>query len=336
MRQKLGWGVGILLLLFFFALNLSWGSVKIPLASVWDILTGQEGIKPSWNYIVLHYRLPKALVAILVGMALSVSGLLMQTLFRNPMAEAYVLGVSAGAGLGVALVLLGGTLLPVFMVPYLTSSYTLLLTAILGSLVLLLLVLAVSQRVKNSITVLIVGLMFGSFANAVIALLSYFSEANQLKKYVVWLSGSLGNLTQEMLLLFGLVVIIGIGMAFFLIRQLDALLLGDAYAASLGIKVKQTRNIIIITTSLLAGGATAFVGPIAFIGLAVPHMARMISKKNTHRSLLFTCMLMGSVLMLLCDIITQVNGNVLLPINAITAIFGAPIVIVLVFKYRIF
>ncbi|MGG5576816.1 FecCD family ABC transporter permease [Myroides sp. C15-4] len=336
MRQKLGWGVGILLLLFFFALNLSWGSVKIPLASVWDILTGQEGIKPSWNYIVLHYRLPKALVAILVGMALSVSGLLMQTLFRNPMAEAYVLGVSAGAGLGVALVLLGGTLLPVFMVPYLTSSYTLLLTAILGSLLLLLLVLAVSQRVKNSITVLIVGLMFGSFANAVIALLSYFSEADQLKKYVVWLSGSLGNLTQEMLLLFGLVVIIGIGMAFFLIRQLDALLLGDAYAASLGIKVKQTRNIIIITTSLLAGGATAFVGPIAFIGLAVPHMARMISKKNTHRSLLFTCMLMGSVLMLLCDIITQVNGNVLLPINAITAIFGAPIVIVLVFKYRIF
>ncbi len=336
MRQKLGWGVGILLLLFFFALNLSWGSVKIPLASVWDILTGQEGIKPSWNYIVLHYRLPKALVAILVGMALSVSGLLMQTLFRNPMAEAYVLGVSAGAGLGVALVLLGGTLLPVFMVPYLTSSYTLLLTAILGSLVLLLLVLAVSQRVKNSITVLIVGLMFGSFANAVIALLSYFSEADQLKKYVVWLSGSLGNLTQEMLLLFGLVVIIGIGLAFFLIRQLDALLLGDAYAASLGIKVKQTRNIIIITTSLLAGGATAFVGPIAFIGLAVPHMARMISKKNTHRSLLFTCMLMGSVLMLLCDIITQVNGNVLLPINAITAIFGAPIVIVLVFKYRIF
>lgn len=336
MRQKLGWGVGILLLLFFFALNLSWGSVKIPLASVWDILTGQEGIKPSWNYIVLHYRLPKALVAILVGMALSISGLLMQTLFRNPMAEAYVLGVSAGAGLGVALVLLGGTLLPVFMVPYLTSSYTLLLTAILGSLVLLLLVLAVSQRVKNSITVLIVGLMFGSFANAVIALLSYFSEADQLKKYVVWLSGSLGNLTQEMVLLFGLVVIIGIGLAFFLIRQLDALLLGDAYAASLGIKVKQTRNIIIITTSLLAGGATAFVGPIAFIGLAVPHMARMISKKNTHRSLLFTCMLMGSILMLLCDIITQVNGNVLLPINAITAIFGAPIVIVLVFKYRIF
>lgn len=336
MRQKLGWGVGILLLLFFFALNLSWGSVKIPLASLWDILTGQEGVKPSWDYIVLHYRLPKALVAILVGIALSVSGLLMQTLFRNPMAESYVLGVSAGAGLGVALVLMGGTLLPVFITPYLTSAYSLLFTAILGSFVLLLLVLAVSQQVKNSITVLIIGLMFGSFANAVIALLSYFSEADQLKKYVVWMSGSLGNLTQEMLLLFGLVVVIGIGLAFFLIRQLDALLLGDAYAASLGIQVKQTRNIIIITASLLAGGATAFVGPIAFIGLAVPHMARMISKKNTHRSLLFTCMLMGSILMLLCDILTQANGTVLLPINAITAIFGAPIVIVLLFKYRIF
>lgn len=336
MRQKLAWGLGIFFLLFFLVLNLSWGSVKIPFTSVWGILTGQEGIKPSWEYIVLHYRLPKALVAILVGIALSVSGLLMQTLFRNPMAESYVLGVSAGAGLGVALVLMGGAFLPVVITPYLTSNYTLLLTAVFGSFVLLLLILGVSQQVKNSITVLIVGLMFGSFANAVIALLSYFSEAEQLKKYVVWMSGSLGNLTQEMLLLFGLVVGVGIGLTVFLIRQLDALLLGDTYAASLGIKVKQTRSLIIITTSLLAGGATAFVGPIAFIGLAVPHMARMVSKKNTHRSLLFTCMLMGSTLMLLCDILTQVKESVLLPINAITALFGAPIVLVLVFKYRIF
>lgn len=336
MRQKLAWSLGIFFLLFFLVLNLSWGSVKIPFTAVWGILTGQEGIKPSWEYIVLHYRLPKALVAILVGIALSVSGLLMQTLFRNPMAESYVLGVSAGAGLGVALVLMGGAFLPVVITPYLTSNYTLLLTAVFGSFVLLLLILGVSQQVKNSITVLIVGLMFGSFANAVIALLSYFSEAEQLKKYVVWMSGSLGNLTQEMLLLFGLVVGVGIGLTVFLIRQLDALLLGDTYAASLGIKVKQTRSLIIITTSLLAGGATAFVGPIAFIGLAVPHMARMVSKKNTHRSLLFTCMLMGSTLMLLCDILTQVKESVLLPINAITALFGAPIVLVLVFKYRIF
>ncbi|MDM1408080.1 iron ABC transporter permease [Myroides sp. DF42-4-2] len=335
MKQKLGWGLGILLLLFLFALNLSWGSVKIPLASVWDILTGHEGVKSSWEYIVLHYRLPKALVAMLVGIALSVSGLLMQTLFRNPMAESYVLGVSAGAGLGVALVLMGGALLPAFISPLLTSNYTLLLTAVLGSLVLLLLILAVSKQVKNSITVLIVGLMFGSFANAVIAILSFFSEADQLKKYVVWMSGSLGNLTQEMILLFGMVVGLGVGLALLLIRPLDALLLGDTYAASLGIQVKQTRNLIIITASLLAGGATAFVGPIAFIGLAVPHMARMLCKKNTHRSLLFACMLLGSTLMLLCDILTQVNANALLPINAITAIFGAPIVLVLVFKYRI-
>lgn len=335
MRQKLGWGFWIILLLLFLILNLSWGSVKIPFASVWAILTGQEGVKPSWEYIVLHYRLPKALVAILVGMALSVSGLLMQTLFRNPMAESYVLGISAGASLGVALVLMGGAILPAFIGTYLTSNYALLLTAVGGSLVLLLFVLYVSQRVKNSITVLIVGLMFGSFANAIVVILTYFSEADQLKKYVVWMSGSLGNLSQEMIFIFAVIVSIGIGLSLFIIRRLDALLLGDAYAMALGINVKKTRNLLIITASLLAGGATAFVGPIAFIGLAVPHMARMVWKQNTHRTLLFACILMGSVMMLCCDMLTQLSENVVLPINAITAIFGAPIVIVLVFKNRV-
>lgn len=333
---KVSWGLGIVLVVFLLIVNLSWGSVHIPFKEVIRILTGQEGTKASWEYIVLHYRLPKAFVAILVGIALALSGLLMQTLFRNPMAESYVLGISAGAGLGVALVLMGGALLPAFIAPYLMSSYTLLSTAIIGSLLLLLLILAVSHRVKSSVTVLIVGLMFGSFANAIIAILTYFSEADQLKKYVVWMSGSLGNLTQEMILLFLFVVSIGVGLSLFLIRRLDALLLGDAYAASLGINVKQTRNLIIITTSLLAGGATAFVGPIAFIGLAVPHMARMLWKTNTHRTLIGACMLLGSILLLLCDMLTQVHAQAILPINAITAIFGAPIVIALLLKYRVF
>lgn len=333
--KKLSWLVGIALLLALFILNLSWGSVKIPYLSVWNILTGQEGEKTSWEYIVLHYRLPKAIAAILVGIALSVSGALMQTLFRNPMAESYVLGISAGAGLGVALVLLGGTVVPAVLTSYLTSNYTLLLVAILGSFVLLLFILAVSNKVRNSITVLLVGLMFGSFANAIIALLTYFSQADQLKKYVVWMAGSLGNLTPEMLVLFGIVVSIGVLMALLLIRRLDALLLGDDYAVSLGINVKQTRNWLIITASLLAGGATAFVGPIAFIGLAVPHIVRMLWKKNTHRTLLLGCMFLGSIIMLLCDMLTQIGSSTVLPINAITALFGAPIVVVLLFKYRI-
>lgn len=334
MTRKISWGLGILLIILVLILNLSWGSVAIPFKEVIRILSGQEGTKASWEYIVLHYRLPKAIVAILVGIALSLSGLLMQTLFRNPMAESYVLGISAGAGLGVALVLFGGTLLPAFIAPYLTSNYTLLLTSVFGSVFLLLVVLAVSSRVKNAVTVLIVGLMFGSFANAIITILTYFSEAEQLKKYVVWMSGSLGNLTQEMIFIFLFVVSIGLVLSLFLIRRLDALLLGDAYATSLGINIKQTRNLIIITTGLLAGSATAFVGPIAFIGLAVPHIARLLWKTNTHRTLIGACMLLGSTLLLLCDMLTQVNPHAILPLNAITAMLGAPIVIALVFKYR--
>lgn len=333
--QKLSWVVGIVVVILVLMLNLSWGSVSIPFKEVFHILTGQEATKASWEYIVLQYRLPKAIVAILVGISLALSGLLMQTLFRNPMAESYVLGISAGAGLGVAVVLMGGALLPAFITPYLTSTYTLLLTSVVGSVFLLVLVLAVSNRVKSVVTVLIVGLMFGSLANAIIAILTYFSEADQLKKYVVWMSGSLGNLTQEMILLFVGVVSIGLGLSLFLIRRLDALLLGDAYAASLGINVKQTRNLIIIATGLLAGGTTAFVGPIAFIGLAVPHMARLLWRTHTHRTLIGACVLLGSILLLLCDMLTQVNPNALLPINAITAILGAPIVIALVFKYRV-
>ena len=211
-----------------------------------------------------------------------------------------------------------------------------LFVSIKGSFLLLLLILFVSNRVKNSITVLIVGLMFGSFANAIVALLTYFGDAEQVKKYVVWTAGSLGNLNQTMIVLFGAVVLVGVGFALLAIRRLDALLLGDDYAASMGINIKQTRNGLILTTSLLAGGATAFVGPIAFVGLAVPHMARMIWKTNTHRTLLFASMLLGGILMLLCDILTQMNSHILLPINAITAIFGAPIVIILVFKSRVF
>ncbi len=336
MKQQLWWLFLCVLVAFLFVCNLSFGAVKIPFNEVISILTGGEAQKTSWQYIILEYRLPKAIVAILTGIALSVSGLLMQTLFRNPMAESYVLGVSSGAGLGVAFVIMGSASLPSFLLPYITSGYTLVLVSILGSMLLLLVVLAVSNRVNNSVTVLIVGLMFGSFANAIVAILSYFSDADQLKMFTLWASGSLGNLTADKIYIYAFAVILGLVLVLFFIKKLDALLLGDFYASSLGVNVKQSRNLIIVIASLLAGAATAFVGPIAFIGLAVPHMTRILYRKSTHYTLVIGCVLLGSAIMLLCDLLTQVGGDTIFPINAITAIFGAPIVVFLIFKYRFF
>lgn len=336
MKQQLWYLILMVAVGLLFVFNLSYGAVKIPFTEVMSVLFGGETQKASWQYIILDYRMPKAIVAVLTGISLSVSGLLMQTLFRNPMAESYVLGVSSGAGLGVAFVIMGSASLPAFLLPYLMSGYSLVLVSVLGSMALLLIVLAVSNRVNNSVTVLIVGLMFGSFANAVVGILSYFSKAEQLKMFTLWASGSLGNLTTQMILIYAVVVMIGLLLVFGTIKKLDALLLGDSYATSLGVNVKVARNIIIVIASLLAGVTTAFVGPIAFVGLAVPHMARLLFRKSTHYTLVIACVLLGSVIMLLCDMLTQIIGDVVFPINAITAIFGAPIVVFLIFRYRFF
>lgn len=334
MKQKLWWFILCMLVALLFVCNISFGAVKIPFKEVIAILLGGDAQKTSWEYIILEYRLPKAIVAVLTGIALSVSGLLMQTLFRNPMAESYVLGVSSGASLGVAFVIMGSASLPSFLLPYIMSGYSLVLVSILGSMALLLIILMVSNRVNNSVIVLIVGLMFGSFANAVVGILSYFSEAEQLKMFTLWASGSLGNLTVNMIVIYLVVVLAGLLLVLISIKKLDVLLLGDSYASSLGVNVKQSRNIIIVIASLLAGSSTAFVGPIAFIGLAVPHMARLLFRKSTHFTLVLCCVLLGSAVMLLCDMLTQVGGETVFPINAITAIFGAPIVVFLIFRYR--
>lgn len=321
-------------LLFLMLLwNLSFGAIRIPLSSVWATLLGDESVKESWRYILLNYRLPKAIVAVLVGVALSVSGLLMQTLFRNPMAGPYVLGLSSGAGLGVALVLLGSSLLPVFLADLMQSPYGIALASISGSLVLLSLVLVLARRVQQTTTLLIVGLMFGSFANAMIGVLTYFSTAEQLKRFTFWSLGSLGNLSRTTILVFGSSVLLGFIMSIRVVKALDALLLGERYAASMGISVKKTRLTIILATSILAGGATAFVGPIAFIGLAVPHMARLLFRTSKHGNLLLLSACVGAILMLFCDMLTQFPGQAfVLPINAITSILGAPIVIALLLK----
>ena len=304
------------------------GQVSIPLKEVFKIITGQEASKSTWEYIILNFRLPKAITAILVGMGLSISGLLMQTLFRNPLAGPYVLGLSSGSSLGVAFVILGAGFLPSFLNSAVLSSYGIVLASCLGSFLVVLAILIVAQRLRNTMSILIVGLMFGSFAGAIVNVLSYFSTAEQLQKFTFWSMGNLGNLSWNSIGILGTVVGIGLLLSLFSIKSLDALLLGENYAKSVGLNFKKARFIIIVATSILAGSITAFAGPIAFIGLAVPHIAKLLFQTSNHKILFFSTLLIGGILMLICDIISQMPYlSMTLPINAITSIMGAPIII---------
>lgn len=330
--------IGIIIsIILLFLINISVGSVAIPIKEVFRILIGEESTKETWEYIVLNYRLPKAIVAILVGIGLSLSGLLMQTLFRNPLAGPYVLGVSSGASLGVAFVILGSAFLPVFLSNIFLSNYGIILAASLGSFLVLLSVLAVSQRLKDTMAILIVGLMFGSITSAVVSVLTYFSSAEQLKKFTLWGLGNLGNQSWEAILLLLIITLIGLTLSYICIKPLNALLLGENYAKSMGVNFNQTKNIIIIATSLLAGCITAFVGPIAFIGLAVPHLAKLLFQTSNHKILFWATISMGAIIMLICDTISQMPSfDFVLPINAVTSIIGAPVVIWLLIRKRKF
>ena len=316
------------MLMGFLIMDLISGQVSIPLREVFKILTGQEAAKSTWEYIILNFRLPKAITAILVGMGLSISGLLMQTLFRNPLAGPYVLGLSSGSSLGVAFVILGAGFLPSFLNAAILSNYGIVLASCLGSFLVVLAILIVAQRLRNTMSILIVGLMFGSFAGAIVNVLSYFSTAEQLQKFTFWSMGNLGNLSWNSLLILGISVGFGLLLGLLSIKSLDALLLGENYAKSVGLNFKKARFIIIISTSILAGSITAFAGPIAFVGLAVPHIAKLLFQTSSHKILFFSTMLLGGILMLICDIISQLPFlSMTLPINAITSIFGAPVVI---------
>ena len=322
-------------MLFLFILNISLGSVSIPIKEVFNSLTGQSASKETWEYIIVNYRLPKAIAAILVGMGLSISGLLMQTLFRNPLAGPYVLGLSSGASLGVAMVILGATFLPTFLATILLSSYGIILASSLGSFLVLLAVLAVSNRLRDTMAILIVGLMFGSLTSAIVGTLTYFSTAEQLQKFTFWSLGNLGNLSWTSISILSICVAIGLLLSLFSIKPLNSLLLGENYAKSLGLNYKKSRLIIIFATSILAGSITAFAGPIAFIGLAVPHIAKLVFQTSNHTILFWSTMLFGAIIMLICDSISQMPGSDLtLPINAVTSIFGAPIVIWLLIRKR--
>jgi iron complex transport system permease protein len=321
------------ILLFF--INISLGQVFIPFKEIFKSLTGSQASKETWEYIIFNYRLPKAITAILVGMGLSVSGLLMQTLFRNPLAGPYVLGLSSGSSLGVAFVILGASYLPTFIADYFLSPYGIMLASCLGSLLVLFLVLLVSKRLRDTATILIVGLMFSSFAGAIVSVLTYFSSAEQLQKFTFWSMGSLGNLSWNQIAILLVAVTIGLFLSLLNIKALDALLLGENYARSMGINFKKSKFIIIIATSILAGSITAFAGPIAFVGLAVPHIAKMVFHTSNHWILFWSTLLFGAIIMLFCDMVSQMPGtNVTLPINAITSIIGAPVVIWLLVRKR--
>ncbi len=315
-------------------LNISSGSVDIPFEQVLSILW-QGGTEQTWDYIIWEYRVPKALTAILVGSGLALSGLLMQTLFRNPLAGPFVLGISAGASLGAALLLMGTSLVGSLAAFSLLGNISLALAASLGSFLVLLVVMSMASRVKDSMALLIIGLMFGSISAALVSVLAYFSSAENLQRFVFWSMGSVGNLSGSQLLLMAILVILGILLGVASIKPLNALLLGERYAQSLGISLVKSRIVIIIATGLLAGGVTAFAGPIAFVGLAVPHLTRQIFDTMEHRVLIPAVLLYGAVLMLLCDAVAQWPGSPsVLPINAITSLVGAPVVIWLLVRKR--
>ncbi|WP_298903393.1 iron ABC transporter permease [uncultured Psychroserpens sp.] len=325
--------LSVVLVLCFFA-NVSLGSVGIPIEEVFQSILGTS-TNESWQYIIRDYRLPKAFTAILVGSGLGISGLLMQTLFRNPLAGPFVLGISSGASLGVALVILGASIFGGAFSALLVSKWSIVIAASLGSFLVLLAVLLVSSKVRDTMAILIIGLMFGSITAAVVSVLSYFSSAEQLQQYIFWGFGSLGNLSWNELFIFFGIYLLGLILTSLSIKALNTLLLGENYAKSLGLNIKQSRLIIIIATSLLAGTITAFAGPIAFIGLAIPHMTRQLFHTSNHKILLPAVFLFGAIIMLICDSIAQLpTSDYTLPINAITSLIGAPVVVWLLVRKR--
>ena len=311
-----------------FVVDIAVGSLSIPFAEVVKVLLG--GGSDEVRSIVLDIRLVRAVVALLSGVALSVSGLQMQVMFRNPLAGPYVLGVSAGASLGVALFLLGAPLLGYAISPAMQSIGTA-GAAWIGSAVVLLLVVALSRRIKDIMVMLILGIMLSSGVGAVVEILQYFSNEASLKSYVVWTMGSLGDVTATQLTLLAPVIVVGLIMAVVAIKPMNMLLAGERYASSMGLNISRTRQLILASTTLLAGTVTAFCGPIGFVGIAVPHIARMLFRLADHRTLLPATMLVGVVMLLVGDIVAKYFA---LPINTITALMGIPIVIYIVTRRR--
>ena len=325
-------GLGLLIVILFI-LNLVMGSIRIPVSDVFSILLGDESEKASWRFIVLESRLPQAITAVLCGGALAVSGLMLQTAFRNPLAGPSIFGINSGAGLGVALVmlLLGGSISAGSV--SISGFVAILIAAFIGAMAVMAIIFFFSNIVRNNVMLLIIGIMIGYISNSAISLLNFFATDEGVKSYMVWGMGSFGGVSMKTMPVFASVSILGLIGSLLLIKPLNALMLGDRYAENLGIDILRTRNWLLIVTGLLTAITTAFCGPVAFIGLAVPHIARLILTTDNHRVLLPATILCGAVIALICNLICFLPGeNGVIPLNAVTPIMGAPVIIYVIAK----
>jgi iron complex transport system permease protein len=323
----------VLLVAIFLILDIFFGSVSIKASDVIKaIFTNADS---NFEIIILKFRLPKAITALTVGVALSLSGLQMQTVFRNPMAGPYVLGISSGASLGVAFVILGFSSNITTVSLSGLGNWILVAASWIGAGAVMLLIMVISSKVKDIITILILGIMLSSGISAIVTIMQYFSNETMLKAYVIWTMGSLGNLTASQLNVLLISVLAGVIMSLFSSKMLNALLLGENYASSIGLNVRIARAVIFTCTSILAGSVTAFCGPIGFIGIAVPHIVRILFKTSDHKILIPGTILMGGAVMLISDIISQLPGSEsVLPVNAVTSLIGIPVVIWVILRNR--
>jgi iron complex transport system permease protein len=323
------------LLILVFIIDLFVGSVKIPFKEIFKILLSGKSDNQIWLTIIYDFRLPKAITAVLAGAALSVGGLQMQTIFRNPLAGPYVLGISAGASLGVAILVLGFASHFTNQAVHYFGNWAQVISAWIGAGLVLFLILAVSLRVQDIMTILILGILFGSATSAIVSIFQYFSHQSMLKAFVIWSMGSLGNLSKEQLNILMPCIVAGLVLSLMFSKILNVLLLGETYARSLGVNIKFSRVMLFISTSILAGSITAFCGPIGFIGIAVPHVVRMITKTANHYYLIPGSIISGAIILLISDIIALLPGSdSTLPVNSVTALLGIPVVIWIIIKNK--
>ena len=324
-----------LAIITLFVINIIYGAVKIPINSIIDIFSGNDEVNESWKYIILQTRLPQALTAILCGGALAVSGLLLQTAFCNPLAGPSIFGINSGASLGVAFVMLlfGGSITAGAV--SVTGFLAVLIAAFVGAVAVMAVLLFFSNLVNNNVMLLITGIMIGYISSSAISLLNFFATEEGVHSYMIWGLGNFGGVSMAQMPLFAAVTIVGLICALLLIKPLNAVLLGELYAENLGINTIKLRNCLLLVTGLLTAVTTAYCGPIAFIGLAVPHIARMLLKTDNHRYLIPGTILSGAAISLLCNIICVLPGdNGIIPLNAVTPIMGAPVIIYVIIKGR--
>ena len=332
MRAIAHYTILAVVMLLLFAANIIFGAIDIPLSDIISIVCGGEAEKTSWKFIILESRTPQALTALLSGAALATSGLMLQTAFRNPLADPSIFGISSGAGLGVALVVLlfGGSIMAGTY--SITGFAAILGSAFLGAMGVMFLIFILSSIIRNSVMLLIAGIMIGYIASSAISLLNFFATEEGVKSYLVWGLGNFGGVSLSQMPLFAIVCLAGLAGAVMLIKPLNIMMLGDRYAQNLGINIIAVRNWLVIITGLLTAIVTAYCGPISFIGLAVPHIARLTAKTDNQMMLIPTTIIMGSIVALTCNLLCILPANGIIPINAVTPIIGAPVIIYLIIK----